>query len=317
MSLRKSRAIFLTLLLPLAWATAASAQQVGVTSAASGDPRGTPPAQPARTLRVGIDVFGSERVTTGPADRAHLVFLDGSGLTVGANSELTIDKFVFDANRNAGELAVNATKGAFRFVGGAISKKGEVIIRTPSAHIGVRGGIATVTVGADGSTTATFLFGDRLTVSNAAGTQRAVRYGSQIFVPAGGAAPLQHVAGLSRPVRADPDDGQCHRPRRQGADRFGPADAQRECTALCRSLVETGAVAGLPATRRHAGRHDQQRGASARFCAQPTERVYRYPRWRWRRRRRRWPRRRERLGTASGEGSCGLVLRPADRERVP
>ena len=193
MSFRNSRAIFLTLLLPLAWTTAASAQQVGVTSAASGDPRGTPPAQPARTLRVGIDVFGSERVTTGPADRAHLVFLDGSGLTVGANSELTIDKFVFDANRNVGELAVNATKGAFRFVGGAISKKGEVIIRTPSAHIGVRGGIATVTVGADGSTTATFLFGDRLTVSNAAGTQRAVRYGSQIFVPAGGAAPLEPV----------------------------------------------------------------------------------------------------------------------------
>lgn len=193
MSLRKSRAVFLSVLLPLAVASAASAQQVGVTSAASGDPRGTPPSLPTRTLRVGIDVFGNERVVTGAADRAHLVFLDGSGLTIGANSELVIDKFVFDSNRNVGELAVNATKGALRFVGGAISKKGDVIIRTPSAHIGVRGGIATVTVGADGSTTATFLFGDRMTVSSAAGTQRAVRYGSQIFVPAGGAAPYEPV----------------------------------------------------------------------------------------------------------------------------
>ncbi|WP_428678697.1 FecR family protein [Reyranella sp.] len=193
MSLRKSCAVFLSVLLPLAVGSAASAQQVGVTSAASGDPRGTPPSLPTRTLRVGIDVFGNERVVTGAADRAHLVFLDGSGLTVGANSELVIDKFVFDPNRNVGELAVNATKGALRFVGGAISKKGEVIIRTPSAHIGVRGGIVTVTVGADGSTTATFLFGDRMTVSNAVGTQRAVRYGSQIFVPAGGAAPLEPV----------------------------------------------------------------------------------------------------------------------------
>ncbi len=102
--------IFLTILLPLVWATAAPAQQVGVTSAASGDPRGTPPSLPTRTLRVGIDVFGNERVTTGPADRAHLVFLDGSGLTVGANSELVIDKFVFDPNTNVGDLAVNATK---------------------------------------------------------------------------------------------------------------------------------------------------------------------------------------------------------------
>ncbi len=193
MSLRKSCAVFLSVILPLAFASAASAQQVGVTSAASGDPRGTPPSLPTRTLRVGIDVFGNERVTTGAADRAHLVFLDGSGLTIGANSELVIDKFAFDPNRNVGELAVNATKGALRFVGGAISKKGDVIIRTPSAHIGVRGGIVTVTVGADGSTTATFLFGDRMTVSNAAGTQRAVRYGSQIFVPAGGAAPLEPV----------------------------------------------------------------------------------------------------------------------------
>lgn len=193
MSWRKSCAVFLSVLLPLAVASAASAQQVGVTSAASGDPRGTPPSLPTRTLRVGIDVFGNERVVTGAADRAHLVFLDGSGLTIGANSELVIDKFVFDSNRNVGELAVNATKGALRFVGGAISKKGDVIIRTPSAHIGVRGGIATVTVGADGSTTATFLFGDRMTVSNAAGTQRAVRYGSQIFVPAGGAAPYEPV----------------------------------------------------------------------------------------------------------------------------
>ena len=184
MSLRKSCAVFLSVLLPLAVASVASAQQVGVTSAASGDPRGTPPSLPTRTLRVGIDVFGNERVVTGAADRAHLVFLDGSGLTVGANSELVIDKFVFDPNRNVGELAVNATKGALRFVGGAISKKGEVIIRTPSAHIGVRGGIVTVTVGADGSTTATFLFGDRMTVA---------RYGSQIFVPAGGAAPLEPV----------------------------------------------------------------------------------------------------------------------------
>ena len=195
MSLRKSRAVFLTVLLPMAfataWSTTASAQQVGVTSAASGDPRGTPPAQPTRTLRVGIDVVGNERVTTGAADRAHLVFLDGSGLTVGANSEVVIDKFVFDPNRNVGDLTINATKGAFRFVGGAISKKSEVIIRTPTVYIGVRGGIATVTISADGSTTATFLFGDRMTATNAAGTQRAVRYGSQIFTPAGGGAPLE------------------------------------------------------------------------------------------------------------------------------
>jgi FecR protein len=165
----------------------AAAQTVGVASATSGEPRGTPPAQNERILRVGVDVFANERVRTGPTDRAHLVFRDGSALSVGANSELTIDRFVYDSNTQQGDLAFTAARGAFRFVGGAISKKNEVKITTPSAQIGVRGGIITVAVGNDGSATVTFLFGDSATVSNPAGTQKAIRYGSQIFVPYGGA----------------------------------------------------------------------------------------------------------------------------------
>ena len=184
--------VLLLILAPCLLALPLAAQQVGVTSTTSGAPRGTPPAQTERILRVGIDILASERVTTGTADRAHLVFLDGSALTVGVNSDLVIDRFVYDPSSRTGDLAMTSTRGAFRFVGGAISKKSEVIFRTPTANIGVRGGIATITIGADGSTTATFLFGDTLTASNAQGTQKAIRFGSQIFVPAGG-APLQPV----------------------------------------------------------------------------------------------------------------------------
>ncbi len=164
----------------------ATAQTVGVAAATSGQPRGTPPAQNERVLQVGVDVFANERVRTGPADRAHLVFRDGSALSVGVNSELVIDRFVYDPGTRAGDLALNATRGAFRFVGGAISKKSEVRINTPASIIGVRGGIATVVIGADNSSTITFLFGDSVVVSNAAGSQKMIRHGSQIFVPYGG-----------------------------------------------------------------------------------------------------------------------------------
>jgi len=102
------------------------AQTVGVASAVSGEPRGTPPAQNERILRVGIDVFSNERVRTGANDRAHLVFTDGSALSVGVNSEITIDRFVYDPSTRQGDLAFTASRGAFRFVGGAISKKTEV-----------------------------------------------------------------------------------------------------------------------------------------------------------------------------------------------
>ena len=165
----------------------AAAQTIGVASATTGEPRGTPPAQNERILRVGIDVFANERVRTGANDRAHLVFNDGSALSVGVNSELTIDRFVYDPSTREGNLDFSVSRGAFRFVGGAISKKSEVKITAPAGNIGIRGGIATISIGNDGSATVTFLYGDSATVSNPAGTQKATRAGSQIFVPYGGA----------------------------------------------------------------------------------------------------------------------------------
>ncbi|MCF8534111.1 MAG: FecR family protein [Reyranella sp.] len=157
--------------------------QVGVTTAASGEPRGTPPAQPERILQVGVDVQANERITTRNNDRAQLVFLDGSALTVGPDSDLVIDRYVYDPNRKVGDLAVSVSRGVFRFVGGAISKKSEVIVRTPSAHIGIRGGIMMIAIGSDGSAVATFLYGDAMTVTGQGVTSKATRAGSQILVP--------------------------------------------------------------------------------------------------------------------------------------
>jgi hypothetical protein len=176
-----------TFLLLIAFTLPATAQTVGVASAVNGEPRGTPPAQNERILRVGIDVFANERVRTGANDRAHLVFQDGSALSVGVNSELTIDRFVYDPNTREGDLSLTAAHGAFRFVGGAISKKSEVKVTAPAGNIGIRGGIVTISIGNDGSATITFLYGDSATVSNPSGTQKATRAGSQIFVPYGGA----------------------------------------------------------------------------------------------------------------------------------
>ena len=69
--------------------------KVGVTSATDGDPLGKPPQEAERVLRIGVDVQANELITTSANDRAHLLFLDGSSLTVGPNAQLTIDKFVF------------------------------------------------------------------------------------------------------------------------------------------------------------------------------------------------------------------------------
>ncbi len=158
---------------------------VGVTSGADGQPLGKPPNENERILRIGIDVQANELVTTGANDRAHLVFLDGSSLTVGPDARLTIDRFVFDPNTQKGELAINASKGVLRLVGGKISKTNAITITTPSSTIGIRGGITILSVN-QVQTIADFVFGNSMTVTAGGKTETATRMGSQVITNAGG-----------------------------------------------------------------------------------------------------------------------------------
>ena len=156
-----------------------AAAKVGVTSATDGDPLGKPPQEAERVLRIGVDVQANELITTSANDRAHLLFLDGSSLTVGPNAQLTIDKFVFDPTTKTGELAINASKGVLRLVGGKISKTGPITITTPANTVGIRGGITILDVKAN-QTDSTFVFGKDMTVRAAGQTQVATRPGSMI-----------------------------------------------------------------------------------------------------------------------------------------
>jgi hypothetical protein len=161
-----------------------AAAKVGVTSATDGDPLGKPPQEAERVLRIGIDVQANELITTNANDRAHLVFLDGSSLTVGPDAQLTIDKFVFDPTTKTGELAINASKGVLRLVGGKISKGSPITITTPSSTIGIRGGITILDV-KPSKTDSTFVFGKDMTVRGAGQTQVATRPGSMIVTNLG------------------------------------------------------------------------------------------------------------------------------------
>jgi hypothetical protein len=173
------------LVLALSATTAEARSPVGVTTASDGDPLGKPPNENERILRIGIDVQANELVTTAARDRAHLVFLDGSSLTVGPNARVVIDRFVYDPASNIGDLAINASRGVFRLVGGRISKQKPIVITTPSSTIGVRGGITIVTV-TPTETVANFVYGNSMTVTAGGQTRTATRAGSQVVTAAGG-----------------------------------------------------------------------------------------------------------------------------------
>ena len=157
---------------------------VGVTSATDGDPLGRPPALAERVLRVGINIQANEVITTKADDRAHILFLDGTSLTVAPNAELVIDKYVYDPNSKTGDLAVSVSKGVLRLVGGKISKNTPMVVKTPSATIGIRGGIAVIAA-EPRQTQASFLFGTAMTATANGRTETATRPGSQIVTKLG------------------------------------------------------------------------------------------------------------------------------------
>jgi hypothetical protein len=129
----------LALLAVAALSSAASAQEVGKASAVN-------PAATAnmRTITIGASITHKERIKTEAKGSVQLLFVDKTSMTIGPNSDLTIDEYVYNPNAGSGKLAATLSKGALRFVGGQISHSGDAEIKTASAVIGIRGGVAMI-----------------------------------------------------------------------------------------------------------------------------------------------------------------------------
>jgi len=85
----------------------------------------------------------NDRVITTGEGSAYIHFIDDTVLTVGANSEVVLDKFVFDGDK-AKTAVIQITRGTLRFVTGT-SDHSVYQLKTPVATIGVRG--TTIDVG--------------------------------------------------------------------------------------------------------------------------------------------------------------------------
>jgi len=90
-----------------------------------------------RTLSGGASVYSQETVRTGDSGQADLQFRDNSSLSVGSKSSVRLDKFVYDPNKSSGAVAIQATRGTFRFVTG--SQGGSYQIKSPYGTLGIRG----------------------------------------------------------------------------------------------------------------------------------------------------------------------------------
>ncbi|GFZ99365.1 hypothetical protein GCM10011497_32480 [Elstera cyanobacteriorum] len=171
------------------WWLAAAALTSTLTAVPSAQADTTPPTEKAgvvsglkpdvrtakgdRVLYVGSDMYRGEKLVTGPEGSLHILFMDQSSITLGPNSELTIDEFVYDPNAKKGKIGVSLAAGLARVVGGHISKTNETTVKTASGTIGIRGGITVVETQGN-QTQSTFLFGQQMTATSNNGTTTTV-----------------------------------------------------------------------------------------------------------------------------------------------
>jgi hypothetical protein len=91
-----------------------------------------------RTLALEDDVYHNELIATEQESATKLIFLDDTTLTLGPESSVVLDRFVYDPDPSKASLVMTATKGIFRFASGKLPKNA-YRLHTPAATIGIRG----------------------------------------------------------------------------------------------------------------------------------------------------------------------------------
>lgn len=158
----------------------AAAQAVGNVGAVTPLSLGTPRGEKTRNIVIGARVIANELIQTSGEGTLNIVFLDRTTLSIGRNSTLVIDKYVYDPATGKGVMTATMAQGVMRFIGGQISHTTGVKVLTPVATIGVRGGMMTVRVGPDGVSVMSHY--GHIDVANDAGHQLMLRSGFTVHV---------------------------------------------------------------------------------------------------------------------------------------
>ena len=150
--------------------------------------------QERKLVDEGYKIIQNHTIETDENGKAQMLLVDGTAFTVGPNSSVTLDSFIYNPETAEGSLTVTS-KGLMRLVGGKVTKNNPAIIRTNAATVGIRGGI--VFVDSQGETTeASFIYGDEMTVTpslNQDGTYVLTRNGFVVVVD----DPLEDVEDVS------------------------------------------------------------------------------------------------------------------------
>ena len=95
----------------------------------------------ARTLAEGAEIFVGETLRTGKATRLEVVMVDEAKLTLGDNSRLLVEAYLFNEAGNSGKGSLKVVSGVFRAVSGKLGKVpgAPFQVKMQTATLGIRG----------------------------------------------------------------------------------------------------------------------------------------------------------------------------------
>jgi len=111
-------------------------QLVGIVGAISGTVK-----TENRTLKAGDKIYLNETIYAGAGSGTQLLLLDQSTFTIGADSEVLMDTFIYDPATNDGKIVATVKEGSLKVISGLISKKNpeSLTVKVPEGTLGSRG----------------------------------------------------------------------------------------------------------------------------------------------------------------------------------
>ncbi|MDH5410997.1 MAG: FecR domain-containing protein [Alphaproteobacteria bacterium] len=148
-------------------AMAATQTEIGVTSLVVKDVEGKTDAE-IRQLALRDNVYRYETVNTGFESASELRFADDTRISVGPNSTIVLDEFVYDPDPGEGALVLQMTEGVFRFFSGNMASS-NYKIKASNVTVGVRGTVLVMVARRDGTVAVIMESDDGVEVTGGAG----------------------------------------------------------------------------------------------------------------------------------------------------
>ena len=164
-------------------AVAEVSQQVGFVIALRGKVQAVDSAGNTRILVVKDHFYIEDTIKTGKRSRLQLMFKDNTIISLGSDSELKIAEYEWNQKKLKGKITTEVKEGAFRIMGGLISKESpdKFKTKTAAAVIGIRGSMYAGTV-RNGKLSVVFEGGRGISLQNSTGVVLITRpgYGSHV-----------------------------------------------------------------------------------------------------------------------------------------